>query len=152
LPQSSQCLQGSPTPLRALCDGMDDAAAAATVMKPPTSTARQPKKAARVRRRFISQLWDFERTLPRATRSQTRDAYPIRRATFYAETDGALARLLQRLESEPRFIARLAEALARWAPLFRSAREIAAWPGVTTRAAMKVCNHRHRGAGAAAFK
>lgn len=39
----------------------------------------------------------------------------------------ALARLLQRLENEPRFVARLRKALARRAPLFRTAREIAAW-------------------------
>jgi putative glycosyltransferase (TIGR04348 family) len=39
----------------------------------------------------------------------------------------ALARLLQRLEREPRFVARLGKALARRAPLFRPAREIAAW-------------------------
>jgi putative glycosyltransferase (TIGR04348 family) len=39
----------------------------------------------------------------------------------------ALARLLQRLEREPRFVARLAKALARRAPLFRPAREAAAW-------------------------
>jgi len=39
----------------------------------------------------------------------------------------ALARLLQRLEREPRFPARLGKALARRAVLFRPAREIAAW-------------------------
>ncbi|MBI3196622.1 MAG: TIGR04348 family glycosyltransferase [Rhodospirillales bacterium] len=39
----------------------------------------------------------------------------------------ALARLLQRLEDEPRFAARLRQALARRAPLFRPARETAAW-------------------------
>ena len=39
----------------------------------------------------------------------------------------ALTRLLQRLEDEPRFVARLRQALARRAPLFRPAREIAAW-------------------------
>jgi putative glycosyltransferase (TIGR04348 family) len=39
----------------------------------------------------------------------------------------ALARLLQRLEREPRFSARLGKALARRAVLFRPAREIAAW-------------------------
>lgn len=39
----------------------------------------------------------------------------------------ALARLLQRLESEPRFVARLREAVARRAPLFRPAREVTAW-------------------------
>ena len=39
----------------------------------------------------------------------------------------ALARLLQRLEQEPRFVARLRKALTRRAPLFRPAREIAAW-------------------------
>lgn len=42
------------------------------------------------------------------------------------DTD-ALARLLRRLECEPRFVARLNKALARRAPLFRPAREIAAW-------------------------
>ncbi|MDP1962598.1 MAG: selenoneine biosynthesis selenosugar synthase SenB [Reyranella sp.] len=39
----------------------------------------------------------------------------------------ALARLLQRLENEPRFAARLGKALARRAPLFRPALEIVAW-------------------------
>ena len=39
----------------------------------------------------------------------------------------ALARLLQRLEREPRFPARLGKALARRARLFRPAREIASW-------------------------
>ena len=39
----------------------------------------------------------------------------------------ALARLLQRLEHQPRFVARLIHALARRAPLFRPAREIAEW-------------------------
>jgi putative glycosyltransferase (TIGR04348 family) len=39
----------------------------------------------------------------------------------------ALARLLRRLEREPRFVARLGKALARRAPLFRPAREVAAW-------------------------
>jgi putative glycosyltransferase (TIGR04348 family) len=39
----------------------------------------------------------------------------------------ALARLLGRLEHEPRFVASLAKALARRAPLFRPARETAAW-------------------------
>jgi putative glycosyltransferase (TIGR04348 family) len=39
----------------------------------------------------------------------------------------ALARLLRRVECEPRFVARLGKALARRAPLFRPAREIAAW-------------------------
>jgi putative glycosyltransferase (TIGR04348 family) len=39
----------------------------------------------------------------------------------------ALARLLQRLEREPRFVARLGKALARRAPLFRPAREVTAW-------------------------
>ena len=39
----------------------------------------------------------------------------------------ALARLLQRLERQPRFVASLRQALARRASLFRPAREIAAW-------------------------
>jgi putative glycosyltransferase (TIGR04348 family) len=39
----------------------------------------------------------------------------------------ALARLLRRLEREPRFVARLGKALARRAPLFRPAREVTAW-------------------------
>ncbi len=39
----------------------------------------------------------------------------------------ALARLLQRLEHEPPFVASLRRALARRAPLFRPARELAAW-------------------------
>ena len=77
LPQSSQWLQGSPTLLRALGGGLN-AAAAATVMKPPASTARQPKKAARVRKRFTRQLWDFERVLPIAPQSQTRETGTMR--------------------------------------------------------------------------
>jgi hypothetical protein len=64
--------------LRALGGGLDDAAAAATVMKPPASTARQPRKAAKVRRRFTRQLWDFERILPIAPKSQTREAGTMR--------------------------------------------------------------------------
>ena len=39
----------------------------------------------------------------------------------------ALARLLRRLECEPRFVQRLAEAVAKRAVLFRPAREVAAW-------------------------
>lgn len=39
----------------------------------------------------------------------------------------ALARLLRKLEHEPQFVASLRKALARRAPLFRPAREIAAW-------------------------
>ena len=39
----------------------------------------------------------------------------------------ALARLLERLERESGFAARLAKAVARRAPLFRPARERAAW-------------------------
>jgi putative glycosyltransferase (TIGR04348 family) len=39
----------------------------------------------------------------------------------------ALARLLEKLEQEPPFATHLAKALARRAPLFRPAREIAAW-------------------------
>jgi putative glycosyltransferase (TIGR04348 family) len=39
----------------------------------------------------------------------------------------ALARLLERLEQDPAFAARLAKAVARRAPLFRPARERAAW-------------------------
>ena len=39
----------------------------------------------------------------------------------------ALARLLQRLENEPRFVTRLGKALARRAPLFRPTREATAW-------------------------
>ena len=39
----------------------------------------------------------------------------------------ALARLLKRLEGDPHFVARLDQALARRAPLFRPEREIAAW-------------------------
>ena len=39
----------------------------------------------------------------------------------------ALARLLRRLENDPGFVARLRQALARRAPLFRPAREVAAW-------------------------
>ena len=39
----------------------------------------------------------------------------------------ALARLLQKLEGDSRFATRLRQAVARRAPLFRPAREIAAW-------------------------
>lgn len=39
----------------------------------------------------------------------------------------ALARLIRKLEHEPQFVASLRKALARRAPLFRPAREIAAW-------------------------
>src|SRR6185369_16501176 len=39
----------------------------------------------------------------------------------------ALARLLQRIEDEPEFVRRLKRALARSAPRFRPAREVAAW-------------------------
>ena len=39
----------------------------------------------------------------------------------------ALARLLLRLEREPRFVLTLSKALARRKPLFRPARETAAW-------------------------
>lgn len=39
----------------------------------------------------------------------------------------ALARLLQRLERDPRFVVRLSKAVTRRASLFRPAREIAAW-------------------------
>jgi putative glycosyltransferase (TIGR04348 family) len=46
---------------------------------------------------------------------------------FPAGDTQALARLLRRVECEPRFVARLGKALARRAPLFRPAREIAAW-------------------------
>jgi hypothetical protein len=39
----------------------------------------------------------------------------------------ALARLLRRIEDEPRFVRQLARAVARRAPLFRPAREAVAW-------------------------
>ena len=39
----------------------------------------------------------------------------------------ALARLLRKLEDDPRFVARLRQAVARRSPLFRPARELAAW-------------------------
>jgi putative glycosyltransferase (TIGR04348 family) len=42
----------------------------------------------------------------------------------------ALARLLHKLECDPHFVARLGKALAQRAPLFRPAREIAAWRGL----------------------
>jgi putative glycosyltransferase (TIGR04348 family) len=44
----------------------------------------------------------------------------------------ALARLLLRIEREPRFVATLAKALARRKPLFRTARETAAWRRLLT--------------------
>ena len=42
----------------------------------------------------------------------------------------ALTRLLQKLECDPHFVARLGKALTRRAPLFRPARETAAWRGL----------------------
>ncbi len=39
----------------------------------------------------------------------------------------ALAKLLQRVEDNPRFVAQLSKAIGRRAPLFKPAREIAAW-------------------------
>ena len=39
----------------------------------------------------------------------------------------ALARLMQRIEGDPRFLAALQRAVARRAPLFRPKREVAAW-------------------------
>ncbi len=44
----------------------------------------------------------------------------------------ALARLLWRLEQDPRFGERLRNALARRAPLFRPSREVAAWRRLLT--------------------
>lgn len=44
----------------------------------------------------------------------------------------ALARLLRRIEDEPRFLRELARAVARRAPLFRPAREAAAWRRLLT--------------------
>ena len=52
------------------------------------------------------------------------DDYP---GYFPVGNTRALARLLRKLEDEPSFVARLAKALARRAPLFRPAREFAAW-------------------------
>lgn len=46
---------------------------------------------------------------------------------FPAGDTAALARLLQRVEEDPRFMARLRKAIARRAPLFKPEREIAAW-------------------------
>ncbi len=46
---------------------------------------------------------------------------------FPAGDTRALARLLQRLENEPRLVARLCKALAKRAPLFWPTREIVAW-------------------------
>jgi len=46
---------------------------------------------------------------------------------FPVGNTAALARLLSRVEADPRFVARLRRAIARHAPLFRPAREIAAW-------------------------
>ena len=46
---------------------------------------------------------------------------------FPSGDTAALARLMQRLEHEPKFVASLRKALARRAPLFRPTREIAAW-------------------------
>ncbi|HEY4167122.1 MAG TPA: glycosyltransferase, partial [Reyranella sp.] len=46
---------------------------------------------------------------------------------FPASDTRALARLMQRLEEEPPFVAELAKALRVRAPLFRPAREVVAW-------------------------
>ena len=46
---------------------------------------------------------------------------------FPVRDTAALARLLHRIESEPEFLLRLRRAIARCAPLFRPAREKAAW-------------------------
>jgi putative glycosyltransferase (TIGR04348 family) len=46
---------------------------------------------------------------------------------FPVRDDAALARLLHRVETDPNFLARLRRAIARRAPLFRPAREKAAW-------------------------
>ena len=46
---------------------------------------------------------------------------------FPVGDSAALARLLHRVESEPRYLSRLQHAIARRAPLFRPAREKAAW-------------------------
>ncbi len=54
-PQSSQWLQGSPSALRSVTGALDGTAAAATVIKPPARTARQPKTAVRTRTRCIGQ-------------------------------------------------------------------------------------------------
>jgi len=50
---SSQWLQGALAALRSVAGTLGTAAAAATVMIPPASTARQPNKAARARKRFM---------------------------------------------------------------------------------------------------
>jgi len=52
----------------------------------------------------------------------------------------ALARLLRRLEREPRFVARLGKALAGRAPLFRPAREVTAWRRLLA-ALRRQCRH-----------
>ncbi|MEA2810295.1 MAG: hypothetical protein QOJ17_4436 [Rhodospirillaceae bacterium] len=52
---SSQWLQGALAVLRSGADA-PDGIAAATVMKPPASTARQPKTAARERKRFMRRI------------------------------------------------------------------------------------------------
>jgi putative glycosyltransferase (TIGR04348 family) len=52
------------------------------------------------------------------------NAYP---GYFPVGDTKALARLLQRIEDDPRFVATLRRAIARRAPLFRPEREIAAW-------------------------
>lgn len=49
----------------------------------------------------------------------------------------ALARLLRRIETEPKFVARLRRAIARRAPLFRPEREIAAWRKLLAEVASK---------------
>jgi len=48
-------------------------------------------------------------------------------AYFPVGNTNALAQLLQRIEGDRRFVARLRRAIARRAPLFRPEREVAAW-------------------------
>ena len=94
LPQLSQWLQGcSPIALFS-APGRLEAAAAAAVMKPPAKTARQPRTAARARKRFIGLRCAAELALPIAARSQLRDVTDIVKVAWSIqipdETTGAL--------------------------------------------------------------
>jgi putative glycosyltransferase (TIGR04348 family) len=55
---------------------------------------------------------------------------------FPVRDDAALARLLHRIETDPNFLAHLRRAIARRAPLFRPAREMAAWKRLITELAV----------------
>jgi glycosyltransferase involved in cell wall biosynthesis len=63
---------------------------------------------------------------------------------FAVGNTAALARLLHRIESSPQFLARLRRAIARRAPLFRPAREKAAWKELVGEITLKSRSGRRR--------